>query len=199
MAGAPDQIGKEAGSAFPQMPLKILGDRTQRRHSNGPAGLVPASEHAQEPLGVLSWKQTDGRDAGRDDTARASRIEFAAYLSFQARMGRESSPHHRSAQAESVQQFRIVFRDSKRQQMALPGRGGCFKAGQLADDFKEARLAMQPGSKRDMLSLEQEPHEVRCRDRFDFSPEFPDGQAVDACQEPAVAPLGCNSARILNF
>ena len=128
MAGAPGQVGEEAGPAPVQVAPKILRDRTQHRHDTL---TPPLPEQAQQPLGLFPREQADRRDAGRNDPARPTGIR----LQVEARMGSQPAPHDCAVQAESVQQFRLVFRDPQRQQMTLPGRGGCLEAGQLTDDL----------------------------------------------------------------
>src|SRR5438093_751936 len=101
----------------------------------------------------------------------------------------QASPGHRPAQAEPSQQCRIVFGDSRWQQIPLPGRGRGLESGQLPDDLQETGFAVEPRPCCDMLPLKQELHEVGRRDRLDFPPESPDRETVNPCEQSTITPF----------
>src|SRR5207245_8025874 len=84
---------------------------------------------------------------------------------------------------------RIVFGDSRWQQIPLPGRGRGLESGQLPDDLQETGFAVEPRPCCDMLPLKQELHEVGRRDRLDFPPESPDRETVNPCEQPTITPF----------
>ena len=59
----------------------------------------------------------------------------------------------------------------------------------LADDVQRAIQAVQLAAGREVLPAEEETDEIGGRDRFDFAAQPADGQAVNARQHAAVAPL----------
>ncbi len=74
--------------------------------------------------------------------------------------------------------------------MRLPGRGCCFKTGQLRDDVQETSLSMETRSRGDMLPLKQKLHKLGRGHWFHFFSQPADGQTMNARQQPAVTPLG---------
>ena len=104
-------------------------------------------------------------------------------------MGREASPTDRTAQAEAIQEFRFVFRHTKTQELRFPRGRSRLESRELFDGLEQAGFSMLTRSRRKMLPLQQEPHEVRCRDRFHVFAQAANGQSMDPGQETSMAPF----------
>src|SRR5712692_4972545 len=114
-------------------------------------------------------------------------------------MRREASPADRAGEAELVKVFGVVVRDTTREDLALPGICRRFKALQLTQSFKQTALAEQLGAWRDVLPAKQPVHELRLSYRFDLFSELPEGEAMNAGQEAALAPFCFLAGRVGEF
>ncbi len=83
-------------------------------------------------------------------------------------MRRQARPADLAAEAETVQPLRFVAVDARRENLRFPSGGSHLAALQLTEHGQQARLAVEPRSRRRMLPTQQEPHEVGRRDRLDF-------------------------------
>jgi len=83
----------------------------------------------------------------------------------------------------------IVSVDARGQNGALPAVGRQLESVQLFEDRAEAVDAAQPMRGVHVLPREQEPHEIRRADRLDFRAQPVERVAMDAGQQPPVAPL----------
>src|SRR3989475_5141442 len=179
MPRAFDDVREETGATRLDEAVNVLGKRADRERRS------PVSCRGKQPLGILAREQTDRRQAGGKDAAPWRGVALAGGVCGRC----EASPGHRPAQAEPVQQCRIVFGDSRWQQIPLPGRGRGLESGQLSDDLQETGFAVEPRPCCDMLPLKQELHEVGRRDRLDFPPESPDRETVNPCEQPTITPF----------
>ncbi len=83
-------------------------------------------------------------------------------------MRRQSSPHHLSCQAQAIQQFGIIARDSARKDSGLPGGSRNLIALKLAQDLVQAVHTMQLSARRKVLPPAQKAHEIRGGHRLNF-------------------------------
>ena len=84
----------------------------------------------------------------------------------------------------------IVVLDARRQNMLLPGGRRQFQSLQLLESLarrRRGRAACVPGAT--CCQAEQKLHELRRRNRLDFFAHAAQGQAMNARQQHAVAPL----------
>ena len=75
------------------------------------------------------------------------------------------------------------------QDFSFPGGRRDLVGLQLADYLQHAVGAMQLRAGRDVLPALEEAHEIGGVDRLDFAAQAADGEAMDARQEAAMAPL----------
>ena len=98
-------------------------------------------------------------------------------------------PANLASQAERVDHRRVVTVDARGQDGALPAVRRQLESVQLLEDRPKAVDAAQPMLRVHVLPREQEPHEVRRADRLDFRPQPVQRVAMNARQQPPVAPL----------
>ena len=151
-------------------------------HRSGIAGELDTrlrSASASQSASMLPEEQRDRRRPNRTGCSARPPVRLSAC----------PPPRHPSHHAEGVQQGGIVLRHPGREHIALPRGGRKLEAVQLSDDrgqpFEPAGVLVRI----DPLPGEQEAHEVSRADRLDLGPEPVEGVAVDAREQPAVAPL----------
>ena len=98
-------------------------------------------------------------------------------------------PGELPGEAALVEPGRLVAGEARRQDLALPGAGRRLEAFELADHGIERLRPFHPRVGRDALPVEQEAQEVARRHRLDLGPQPLDGVAVDAREQPALAPF----------
>ena len=110
--------------------------------------------------------------------------------------GRRAPPPDPAAgEAEAVQPRRVVFLHPRRQDLPFPGGGRGLEPFELAEQGVEAPRPLGPAVGIDPLPGEEEAQEVGLRDRLDLPPQPVQGVAMDAGEEPALAPLLPRRAR----
>ncbi len=102
---------------------------------------------------------------------------------------REPRPRNLAGEAEHVQHRRAIIVDARGKHAAFPGRRGKLAAIEDCERFAKSIQAGQPIAKVDVLPFEEEAHEIRRRDRFNFGAEPVDRVAMDAREQRAIAPL----------
>jgi hypothetical protein len=70
---------------------------------------------------------------------------------------------------------------------------------ELSDHLRQPFPTVELGTRRDVLPAKQEAHEIGDRDRLDLAPQAANGEAMDAGQQPTLAPFllfgaGCEAA-----
>ncbi len=125
---------------------------------------------------------------GVDFTGAAPRSGFDVRL---ARRVQTKRPE----QALLVQPRRFVLVDAGREDFRFPGACRCFEAFELAENRGEGIGALHPCGWRHALPFEQEAQEVARLNGLDLGAQAFDGVAVDARQEPALAPFLFGDAR----
>ena len=94
-----------------------------------------------------------------------------------------------------IQFLRTVIRDACRQHIVLPARRGELEALELLDCRRQAFDAAELILAGDMLPVEQEAQEVGGAHRLDLRAQAVQRVAMDACEEPPVAPFELGDAR----
>ena len=100
----------------------------------------------------------------------------------------EPSPDQLPGQRELIEPLALVAAHARGKDRPLPGPGGRLEAGELADDLGDAERAREPVLFGRMLPARQESHELRRRDGRDLAAQAVQRVAVDAGEEPPVAP-----------
>ena len=129
---------------------------------------------------VLAQHQGDRRAAQRS-LARPDR-------------GREPAPGHASGEAKPVDEIGLIVRDAGGEHFALPGAGGNFVAVELLDDHGKSLGTLQLLFARNVLPVQEETHEIGGADWFDLGAQAVERIAVNAREEPAVAPFELGGA-----
>ncbi len=119
----------------------------------------------QHPVRLFAHKECNGSDASGDDAAAS-----VAGVFKRCRMRREPAPADSAGERELIQDFGIVVDHAARQNLALPGARGNFKALQLAQDFKCAAfgVARNLGARRNVLPAQEPAHKLRGSHGFDL-------------------------------
>ena len=102
---------------------------------------------------------------------------------------RQSSPSDLAGEAEHVEPRRIVAIETRRQHRPLPRAGRHLESVEERDRLAHAVEPGQLAAVVDVMPREQEPHEVRRRDRLDLRAQPIERVAMDAGQQRAVAPF----------
>ena len=102
---------------------------------------------------------------------------------------RHAAPRDAPAQAQHVDIAGRVVPHPRGQHVVLPRRGGELVAVELLDDRGKAFDAVHLVLGCDVLPVQKEAHEVGRGDRLDLGAQAADRVAVDAREEPAVAPF----------
>ena len=142
----------------------------------GPRAGVGRLGHRPPQRGMAARQQ---RDRGRAHRRRPPRRGARA----------QPQPGGMARQAARVEPRRTIVLQPRRQDVAFPGGGRRAEAFELADDGVERSRALDLGVGRDPLPAEQEAQEVAGRHGFDLRPQPLDRVAVDARQQPALAPF----------
>src|SRR5262249_41530465 len=166
MIGHPCQRGEEAGSSIVHRTGWVLRDGAKlgKRWGSRRCGVI--MESLQQPLTLLPREETDRRHTRWDDPTYSIRLHTLR----KTWMRRQPAPTDRSAQAEPVQELRLIFGQAKAQELRFPG--GCcgLESRKLLHHFQKARFSMLTRSRCDVLPLQQKPHELGCRHRLHFFP-----------------------------
>src|SRR5579864_118632 len=104
-------------------------------------------------------------------------------------MRRQPPPSHRPSHAKLIEPFRIVVRNPPRQNLPLPCVRGNFESLQLLQYFQRPPLSGGLGARSHMLPAEEPPQKLRSRDRLNLLSQHPYSQAVNARQQPPLAPF----------
>ena len=102
---------------------------------------------------------------------------------------RRAAPDEAAGEAERVEPGRVVLLHPRRQDLPFPGRGRGLEAFELLHQGVQALRPFGLVVGIDPLPGEEEAHEVGLGDRLDLAPQPVQGVAVDARQQPALAPL----------
>ena len=129
-------------------------------------------------VGMLALQQRDRRAAQRRAATR-----------------RQAPPRHPAAQAELIELLGTVVRHARGQYVVLPPGGGELETLELLDDRGKAFHALHLILAGDVLPVEEEAQEIGRADRLDLRAQLVQRVAVNACQEPSVAPLELRDAR----
>ncbi len=148
-------------------------------------GRLGASE---QPRGVFPQEESQRRHA-RGTHAMDLPIRDVV----EGRVRRKAAPHHFARQAKLIEKLGAVVGDAAGQDLAFPGRGRDLVSLKLPDDLQNAIGTVQLGAGRGVLPTLQEAREIRRGDGLDLTAQAPDGQAMDARQQAAMAPLGCSA------
>ena len=101
----------------------------------------------------------------------------------------QARPCDPSGEAEIIEPGWFVLGDTRRQDLGFPGASRRLEPFELADDRFDGVRPFHLGVGRDPLPAEQEAQEVARGDRLDLRAQSLDRVAVDACEEPALAPF----------
>ncbi len=104
-------------------------------------------------------------------------------------MGRDAAPADGAGEAELVEPAGIVVGDAGGKEGALPLDGGGFEAFELMECGEDAFFAGELGLRGEVLPGEQPAHVDGGRDGFDLLAGGGEGEAMDALQDAALAPL----------
>ena len=141
-----------------------------------------------EPVGGVAEIESDGRDVGRDDAAGGGPVARGP-----GGVRGDAAPADGTGEAKIVEPRGGVVGDASGQERALPLDRGSFEAFELRECLEQAVFAGELGlvlvEGGEVLPAE-EPTHVGCgRNGLDASTEGGEGEAVDALEEAAIAPL----------
>ena len=123
------------------------------------------------------------------DRGRAHRRDRALAAVRAAVARAEPRPGDPAGEALVVEPARLVFGKARRQDLGLPGAGRRLEALELGDHDLERVRPLHARVGRDVLPAEQEAEKIARRDRLDLGPQALDRVAVDAGEQPALAPF----------
>ena len=103
--------------------------------------------------------------------------------------GRQPRPGDAPGEAVIVEPGRLVVGEARGQDLGLPGAGRRLEAFELPDHRVERVGPLHARIRRDALPGEQEAQEVARGDRLDLGAQALDRVAVDAREQPALAPF----------
>src|SRR5581483_7411128 len=92
-------------------------------------------------------------------------------------------------EAEAVEVGGVVARDARGEHVLFPGAGGQLEPLELAHDREQALPAVKLRAGVDVLPAQQKAHQVGRAHRLDLAPQRPQREAVDAGEEPPLAPF----------
>src|SRR5437016_12019097 len=96
-------------------------------------------------------------------------------------------PSDFAGETENVEQSRIVPVDTRGKDVPLPCLRRDGVAFELLQHFSQTVRPRETA--RDVLPGEEEALEIRCTDRLDLGAQPPEGVAMDAREQPAIAPF----------
>jgi hypothetical protein len=173
----------EAGSAFQEERADKKGFGAQccreLRFFNGLLG-----EGVGEPVGRLADIEGDGGGVGGDDPARSGAVSRRPGW-----MRRDATPANGSGETECIKVAGIVVGDAGGQEAAFPLAGGGFEAFELVKRLEDTFFSAELGLRSEMLPVEKPSQVNRRSDGFDLLAEGTEGEAVDALEDSALAPL----------
>ena len=173
-AGAVDQLVEERGAVL----ADEVGDRLRRVRS---ADRLGASADSDAQSGAC------GAAAAR--SAWCAPAPAGALCRWHCRCAVEPRPGNTSGEAVVIEPRRLVTGKPRRQDLGFPGAGRRFEAFELPDDCIEGVRSFHARVRRHPLPGEQEAQEVARRDRLDLRAQPLDGVAMNARQQPALAPF----------
>ena len=141
-------------------------------------------ERVGEPVGGLAEVEGDGRGVGGDDAAGGGAVACGP-----GGVRRDAAPADGSGEAEGVEPAGIVVGDAGGEEGALPLDGGGFEAFELVEGFEDAFFAGELRLRGEVLPVEQPAHVDGGGDGFDLLAEGAEGEAMDALEDAAFAPL----------
>ena len=104
-------------------------------------------------------------------------------------MGGDAAPGEDAGEAEVVEPLGLVVGDAGGEEGALPLDGGGFEAFELLDGGEDGFFAGELGVGGEVVPVEQPAHEDGGGDGLDLLAEGAEGEAVDALEDAALAPL----------
>src|SRR5439155_3804349 len=107
----------------------------------------------------------------------------------------ETPPGHAARKAELVELLGPIVPDARRQHVVFPAGGRELEAFQLLDGRRQAFHALHLIFAGGVLPVEQEAQELGCADRLDLGAQLVERVAMDAGEQPAVAPLELGGTR----
>src|SRR6185503_16903297 len=102
---------------------------------------------------------------------------------------REPRPDETAGETLLIEPRRVVLVDSRRQDLCFPCSCRCLEALELCEDGGDSIWPLHPCPRRCTLPLEQETQEIARFHRLDLRPQALHGVAMDARQQPALAPF----------
>ena len=105
------------------------------------------------------------------------------------RRRRQPTPGDLPRETQAVEPQRVVLAEPGRKHVGFPGTRGHFVAIEQLEHRAEPFRSLGPGVRCDALPPQQEPHEVRRRDRLDLLAQPVERVAMDAGEQTALAPL----------
>ena len=106
-----------------------------------------------------------------------------------AAAGREASPGHPAAETQLVELLGAVVGNARGQDVVFPARRRQLEAFELLDHRRQAFGALHLVFAGDVVPVEQEAQEVARAHRLDLGAQAVQRVAVDAGEEPPVAPF----------
>ncbi len=143
-------------------------------------------ERPGKPVGGVAEVEGDGSGVGGDDAAGCASLPCRP-----GGVGRDAAPADCAGEAKRVEPGGRVVGDAGGEEGALPLDGGGFEAFELGERVEEAVLAGELGLRREVLPAEEPAHVGGGGDGLDALAEGGEGEAVDALEEAAIAPLDC--------
>lgn len=177
------EVGGEAGTAAVELGADLEGFGAE---GLGEVLLVDAGvgEGPGEPIGGVAEVESDRRGVSGDDAAGCG-----AGAGRPGGVGGDAAPADRAREAEVVEPGGGVDGDACGEQGALPLDGGGFETFELREGVEEPVFAGELGVGREVLPAEEPAHVGGGGDGLDAFAEGGEGEAVDALEESAVAPL----------
>ena len=141
-------------------------------------------ERPPDPL-VLAAEERDGRRPAQ---------RGAPPLQHHRRLGADPRPRYLAREAEGVQPQRIVVLDPRGKHIGLPCRGGQLAAVELVQHRGQALRALHLELGGKVLPPKEKAHAIRRAHRLDLAPQPVQRVAMDAREQPALAPLEVRGA-----
>src|SRR5258706_5862919 len=161
--GGLHQLVEEGGAALLQRFLDRLGLR---------AVVLARFARRLPDVGVLAEQERDRRATQRCTAA-----------------WRKASPRDPAGKAELVELLGPIVANAGRQHIVLPAGGGKLETLELLNHRREAFHALHLIFAGDVLPVEEETQELGRADRLDLGSQLVERVAMDAGEQPPVAPL----------
>src|SRR5207253_4054851 len=107
----------------------------------------------------------------------------------------EPLPHKPTGEPLLIEPCGLVLADAVGQDLGLPGAGRRLEALELREHRAHRIGTLHATAERDALPVEEKAHEVARLDGLDLGAQPLDGVAVDAREQPPLAPLAFRGRR----